>query len=181
MDNTMPTPETTSAPATEGAANPTKGKAKRPARVIKTSTTPSKGKVLTKPAKAAEAPKPPKEKPQHAHLAAGVKTTHYTGLSSYLNDNRKAEPRILPEMATAKLSERTIKALVALREAYGQRQFTVRGFDNNIIAFLRASGLIELSGGGTKQDGNYRRMIDAATPLMGRVTAAGMKFGTVTK
>jgi hypothetical protein len=177
MDNTTPTPETnTAVTVTEKPA-----KTKRVPRVIKTAAG-STPKKLTKP-KAAEAAVPPKaEKPKlvHFHIENKVDTTKYSGLSSYLNDNRKANPRDLPPMLPAKLHERSLLALAALREAYGQRQFRVRGFDNNIIAMLRAAGLIELHGGTTIQDGNYRRFVDGATPLVGKLTAQGMRYGVAT-
>jgi hypothetical protein len=189
MDNTNALPVHTP-DAEVPIAAPAKAKPARKPRIVKTKNADAAKVATAAPVKAkpkltksvgAEPAKPPKEKPSHYHLEHGVKPTLYTGLSSYLNDNRKAEPRELPEMSPSKLSERSIKALTALREAYGQRQFRVKGFDNNIIAFLRASKLIELSGGTTSMDGNYRRFVDGATPLMGKITAAGAKFGLATK
>lgn len=164
---------------TEVTTPTTTTKQKRPPRVIKTQASEKPKAKLSKP-KAAEPAKPPKEaKPKavHFHVEHKVDPSKYRGLSSYLNDNRKANPRDLPEMSPSKLHERSLTALAALREAYGQRQWQVRGFDNNIIAMLRAAGLIELHGGTTIQDGNYRRFVDGATPLVAKLTTAGMRYG----
>lgn len=150
--------------------------AKKQGRVIRK----LKGSTASKPvapkaeAKQAEAPKR-----VNAHVEAGVENL-YDGLSSYINANRKVAVRTDVTAGVDDLTPRMQKGLYALRKAYGGKSWTARGFDNGVLAHLLSSGLIELSGGQTSNSDGHPKLIDGATPVMGKITAAGMKYG-VTK
>lgn len=149
---------------------------KKPRRIIKTGG--------AKPAKQT-APKPPKSevaaepKRVNVHVEAGVENTH-DGLSSYINANRKVAVRTDVTAGVEDMTPRMQKGLYALRKAYGTKSWAARGFDNGVLAHLRAAGLIELTGGQVQNIDGHPKMLDAATPVMGKVTAAGAKYGVPT-
>lgn len=119
----------------------------------------------------------------HTHADAGVTGANYAGLSSYLNANRK--PRVAVagphkyNRTIAQLTPRTIGAFKAMRDAYGNKQFQQRGFDNAICAMLISAGLVRIvnGSGSTDDSGAVTFAIDGEKPLMLSVTAAGNKYG----
>jgi hypothetical protein len=133
--------------------------------------------VKPKPtAKAADAPKV--KQLVNTHIEAGLDVTMYSGLSSFVNKNRQTKIMQHGETrATGSLTDRMQKALYALRKTYGGKQFGVRGFDNGILSHLAAAKLIDLSGGKTENVNGSTYLLDGETKVMGRLTAAGQKYG----
>jgi hypothetical protein len=122
----------------------------------------------------------------HAHSDAGVSGKHYTGLSGYLNSNRKPRIPVAGEhkfnRTTAQLTARSLATLTAMRNAYDLKQFGARGFDNAVCAMLISAGLIrtiDKSGAQHKLD-NITYAIDGPKPLMLAVTASGRAYGNAT-
>lgn len=111
------------------------------------------------------------------HIEAGVQIGMYTGPSSMINANRKTKVRMLPDLAPAKLTDRMKKSLYALRDRYDGKAFTVRGFDNGIIAHLAAAKMISLKGGQIETIDGYEYMLDGATGVTANITAAGKNYG----
>lgn len=113
--------------------------------------------------------------PDHAN----VKTTFYSGLSSYRNAGRKCEIGLGVQKygarPFAKLTTRTLGQLAATKAAYGKTAFKARGFDNAICAILINSGAYTYSGG-LLADGYLRDMPDS--PVMLQHTDAALSFGT---
>lgn len=148
---------------------------KAPRRIIKT---PCKSAAV-------KAPKPPKAevaaepKRVNVHIEAGVEQLH-DGLSSYINANRKVAVRTDVTAGVEDMTPRMQKGLYALRKAYGAKSWSARGFDNGVLAHLRAAGLIELTGGQVQNIDGHPKMLDASTPVVGKITAAGMKYGVAT-
>ena len=142
-----------------------------------------KPKAVKKPSIKADAPKPF----VHAHAESGVTGKHYTGLSGYLNANRK--PRVAVggdhkyNRNIAQLTERTIGTLKAMRDAYGSKPFAQRGFDNAVCAMLNSAGLISIkpNTGMQATDGAVTYATDGTTQLQFVVTKAGLSFGQATK
>lgn len=161
------TPATVSAPP-----------AKTRTRLVKTPGSKAPAKM-----KAAQAPKAAKaEAPKvrtNVHVDAGVDTSAWTGPSDMLNKNRKVQIMQRANVTADDLTDRQKKSLYALRKAYAGRGFPAKGFDNGVMAFLAASGMLSLSGGQTATIDGKSYLVDGATPVIARVTAAGTKFGTV--
>ena len=176
----MDTTQTTETPAISGGMTgpATTPKPKR-VRVLKTPTKPT---VKAKPAKAVAPESKPAAAPKvtvNQHVEAGVNVASYGGLSSFVNANRKAAVMVAPARSTSKLTERHQKALYALRGAYNGKSWGAQGFDNGVLRDLLAAGLIELSGGITEVIDGKTYHIDGPTPLRGKLTAAGLKYGVV--
>lgn len=146
--------------------------------------TASRKKTAATRRKIAAAPAQKKETPQsapapkvNAHIEAGVDVTAYTGDSSFVNANRKARVLVKSGKAAGDLTERCQKSLYALRKAYGSKSFGAKGFDNGVLRDLNAAGLIALSGGQEQTSDGKTYMLDGATPLTVKITAAGQKYG----
>lgn len=170
----MDTTTTTEAPITEAeAATPQK-----PKRAIKAPGTkaPAKTAVKPKPTKAA-APAQEKAATINAHIAAGLDVNLYPGLSKFVNANRKVAVRTDVVATVDDMTDRMQKGLYALRKAYGGKSWSARGFDNGILAHLRAAGLIALDGGHTQTIDGHPKLTDGEKPVTGKLTAAGMKYG----
>lgn len=146
---------------------------KKPRRIIKTPGSKPAAKGAPKAPKAEVAAEP---KRVNVHIEAGVEQTH-DGLSSYINANRKVAVRMDVTAGVEDMTPRMQKGLYALRKAYGGKSWSARGFDNGVLAHLRAAGLIELNGGQTQNIDGHPKLLDAAQPVTGKVTAAGMKYG----
>lgn len=131
--------------------------------------------VKAKPTKA-EAPKVAEPK-VHAHIAAGVDVTMYAGLSSFINATRKVGVRTDVTAGVDDMTDRMQKGLYALRKAYGDKVWGVKGFDNGILAHLASAKLITLSGGHTQVIDGHPKLTDGETPVKAKITAAGMKYG----
>lgn len=130
---------------------------------------------------AAEAPKF-----QHAHAEAGVTGQHYAGLSPYLNANRKPSVPVgnaRYAYKPAQLTPRMLGLLTAIRNAYGTKQFTQRGFDNAATACLIGAGMLApVSGTGQRvtNKSGVECLADGEKPLALRVTKAGLAHGKAT-
>lgn len=135
-----------------------------------TRTTKVQADAETKPAKA---PVP------HFHREHNVDTSGYGGVSDMINANRKTKIMIKPggSREAGSMTERMQKSLYALRNAYGQRQFQARGFDNGVLSNLAAAGLITLDGGQTQNISGKDYLLDAETPVVAKITRAGMTYG----
>jgi len=129
-----------------------------------------------KPIKMAE-PKQAKEPMVNVHRAAGVAVGMYTGPSEMVNANRKTKVRQLDDLPTGKMTDRMKQSLYALRGCYDGRAFTVRGFDNGIIAHLAAAKMIALKGGAIDTIDGHEYLLDSETPVVANVTAAGKAYG----
>ena len=160
---------------------------------IKSNKTAAKSKAKTiKPSKAvkpsvkATAPKAPAPF-VHAHHEAGVSGSNYTGLSGYLNANRKPRVAIGGDhkynRTPAQLTARTIGTLKAMRDAYAAKPFNQRGFDNAVTAMLTSAGLIAIKAGTGMQstDNGITYATDGDTPLAFTLTKAGLSFGQAIK
>lgn len=147
--------------------------AKKQGRVIR-KLKGSTAKVVAPKAEAKQAEAP---KRVNAHVEAGVENLH-DGLSSYINANRKVAVRTDVTAGVDDLTPRMQKGLYALRKAYGGKSWVARGFDNGVLAHLRSAGLIEFTGGQTSNSDGHPKLVDGATPVMGKITALGMKYGT---
>lgn len=153
------------------------------ARQIKVAGTPTKKDapaktkapiaVKAKPERKAAAPK------VNQHVEAKVSVGDYSGVSSMINNNRKALVMVTTGRATGSLTERMQKSLYALRKAYGGKAFGAKGFDNGVLRDLLAAGLIRLSGGTTEVIDGKTYHQDGATALMVTITAAGQNYGKV--
>jgi hypothetical protein len=132
--------------------------------------------VKPKPMKA-DAPKSEKAPVTNAHVDAGIDVNAYTGLSKFVNQNRRTKIMTGVERSTGSLTDRMQRGLYALRKTYGGKQWPAKGFDNGILSELAGAGLIELHGGITENIDGHSYMIDAATPVVGKITAKGMKYG----
>lgn len=133
-------------------------------------------------AKAAANPKAEKPVVTHAHRDAGVSETHYTGLSGYLNANRKTAVKLPNYTRTiAQLTPRTLGCFAAIRETYGTKPFPARGLDNAIVAMLATSGLIARvngTGADTTDANGVATLADAAdNALRFKLTKAGTEHG----
>jgi hypothetical protein len=128
-----------------------------------------------------------------------VSTALYSGVSEYLNANRKTNVSLAnyAQKNVAAFSDRTNGCLAAMRKAYGNKPFPVRGFDNAIISMLAGAvktelnsagkptgkilpfACITLSGGIATTDGNgVARLCDAPNkPLIATLTANGLAHG----
>lgn len=152
----------------------------KPKRQIKSPATKApaaaKPAVKPKPVKA-DAPKVEKPVAQNAHVAAGLDIALYPGLSKYVNANRKVAVREDVVATTDDMTDRMKKGLYALRKAYGNKAWIVRGFDNGIIAHLASAKLIELIGGHTQMIDGHPKLTDGEKPVTARVTNLGMKYG----
>lgn len=148
---------------------------KKPRRIIKTGG----AKPAVKAPKAPKAEVAAEPKRVNAHVEAGVEQLH-DGLSSYINANRKVAVRTDVTAGVEDMTPRMQKGLYALRKAYGAKSWSARGFDNGVLAHLRAAGLIELTGGQVQNIDGHPKMLDASTPVVGKITAAGMKYGVAT-
>jgi len=113
----------------------------------------------------------------NAHREAGVQIGLYTGPSEMVNANRVTKVRQLAELPVGKLTDRMKKSLYALRNCYDGLAFTVKGFDNGIIAHLAAAKMISLKGGSVETVDGHAYLLDAATSVTANVTAAGKAFG----
>lgn len=151
----------------------------KPAKAPRQIKTPGAKAVKAKPNKVAVEAKQAAAPKVNAHVAAGVAVSDYSGLSSMINNNRKAEVKLVSERDPGKLTERMQKSVYALRRVYGTKAFGVKGFDNGIIRDLLAAKMIRLSGGQETVIDGSPYMIDGATPLTATFTAAGTKYGTV--
>jgi hypothetical protein len=111
----------------------------------------------------------------HVHAESGVTAKHYSGLSSYLNANRKAQIRVLPARPAATLTARMLGTLRAMRDAYGTKHFIARGFDNGAVANLIAAGMLRHIENSGQIAGNI--ISDGETPAKLSVTATGQSYG----
>lgn len=154
-------------------------KAQADAKPAKPNTKPQP-KAATKPEpKAAKAP----AVFVHNHAESGLNASLYTGLSSYVNANRK--PRIAStgphkhQRNASQITERMQKCLYAMRAAFGTKQFQARGFDNAIIANLTSAGLLRhVTGSGQLTTiAEIGFLCDGEKPLQFAVTSAGSKYG----
>lgn len=150
----------------------------------KAKATETKAKPARKPAAPKAAAKPKAEKPvvTHAHRDAGVSEKHYTGLSGYLNANRKAAVKLPNYPRTiAQLTPRTLGCFAAIRETYGDKPFNARGLDNAIVAMLANAGLIARvtgTGSDTTDANGVATLADAAdNALRFKLTKAGNEHG----
>ncbi len=113
------------------------------------------------------------------HVEAGINVSAYSGLSSFVNKNRK--PLIASDVTrtVAQLTTRMQKCFYAMRDVYGTKAFAPRGIDNRILADLRAAGLIthKAKSGSTSSINGTAYLIDGATPLAFTISAAGAKYG----
>lgn len=130
--------------------------------------------IKAKPeAKAAKAPA------VNVHIEAGINVAAYTGLSSFVNKNRK--PQIATDVTrnVSQLTTRMQKCFYAMRDVYGSKAFAPRGIDNRILADLAAAGLIshKAKSGQTQNVNGTSYLTDGATPLAFNITAAGTKYG----
>lgn len=167
--DTITTPTEATAPETTPA---------KPARKIKTpAAVKAKTAVKPKPVKA-EAPKVEAESSRvNPHVAAGLDVTLYTGLSSYVNANRKVAVRRDVTATTDDMTDRMKRGLYALRKAYGDKPWRAKGFDNGILAHLAAAGLISFSGGHEQVIDGHKKLTDGEQPVVARVTKLGMTYG----
>jgi hypothetical protein len=152
----------------------------KPKRVIKTAGPKPAPKAKTV-LKGTVAPVPAADKPAPApkvnqHIAAGVKSS-YAGLSDIFNDNRKTAIMVGATRSTSQLTERHQKALYSLRNAYADKSFGAKGFDNGILRDLLAAGLIRVSGGVKESQAGKDYWFDAEKPVMVTITAAGRDYG----
>jgi hypothetical protein len=76
-----------------------------------------------------------------------------------------------------KLPDRKAQALYALRQAYGTKPWTPKGFDNGILRDLLAMKLVEYKGGSKQTLDGLPYLVDGATPVQFTITAAGMAYG----
>lgn len=142
--------------------------------------TAAKTKATRKPAiKAKPAAKAAKAPAVNLHIEAGINTAAYTGLSSFVNKNRK--PQIATDVSrnVSQLTTRMQKCFYAMRDVYGTKAFAPRGIDNRILADLRAAGLIthKAKTGQTQNVNGTDYLTDGATPLAFTISAAGTKYG----
>lgn len=170
MDTQVQTPDTGEVSNVETAA-----KTKRQIKAPGAKSTASKV-VKPKPVKA-EAPKEPAAPKVNPHIEAGIDLNLYSGLSKYVNANRKVAVRQDVVATVNDMTDRMQKGLYALRRAYGSKQWVAKGFDNGILAHLAAAGLIELTGGHVQVIDGHPKLTDGTEPVRGKITAAGMKYG----
>ena len=133
--------------------------------------TPAKKRVKPQVAKKVEAAPAPKI---NTHVAAGIKATRYTGPSSFINGNRRVKVQL---GGRTEVTDRAAKGLYALRECYGDKPWTPKGFDNGILRRLLGQGLIKASGGTKSTIDGLPYLIDGAQPVSFTITAEGMKHG----
>lgn len=146
-------------------------------------TTKTSRKTVKPAAKKAPARKAsPTKKPTQAaakpatnqHADAGLKIGDVNRL---MNSNRKTHVLLKEAIPAGRISADKRASLYALRNTYGKNAFGVRGLDNGIVRDLVAAGLVSLSGGQTIADNGKNYMVDGETPVMAKITAAGMDFG----
>jgi hypothetical protein len=152
-----------------------------------------------KPKPVAVAPVADKPAPATNVHRGTVSTALYSGVSEYLNANRKTNVSLAnyAQKNIAAFSARTNGCLSAMRKAYGSKPFPVRGFDNAVISMLAGSvktelksdgkpsgktiayACIKLSGGLAVTDANgVARLTDApGKPLIATLTANGLAHG----
>ena len=135
---------------------------------------PKAAKVATPVAAIADAPKVR----TNAHVESGVDTSAWTGPSDMINKNRAVRIMMRQNVGADDLTDRQRKSLYALRKCYNGRAFPAKGFDNGVMAFLVASGMVALSGGQDSNIDGKPYKVDGATPVLAKVTAVGLKFGT---
>ena len=176
MDTTTTETTTVETPAAVTAAAPVKAK---PQRKIATpaSKAPAKKAVKPRPVKAEAPVREKAEPPTNAHVTAGVDVSTYTGLSKFVNQNRRTKVMTGVTRSTGSLTDRMQKGLYALRKTYGGKSWPAKGFDNGILSELAGAGLITLDGGIVENIDGHAYRIDAATPVVGKLTSAGMKYG----
>ena len=146
--------------------------AKRPARNVKTATTPNKKAPARKldPEQKVAAPKQ-KAVNAHAELSHG-----YTGESAPINANRPVKIMIRDHKPSI-TADRQAPLLYALRKEHAGRQFPARGLDNGILSALLAAGLITYKGGAVETLNGKDYIRDADEPVMLNITPAGQKYG----
>jgi hypothetical protein len=109
---------------------------------------------------------------------SNVKTSFYSGLSSYRNANRKTEIGLGIQKYGARpfasLTIRMLGQLAATKAAYSNTAFKARGFDNAICAILINSGAYSYTGGNLS-NGILRDLPDS--PVMLQHTDAALAFG----
>lgn len=172
--DTNTTTETTAPVAEAPVATKPKRAVKTPGQkqpVAKTATA-----VKPKPVKA-DAPKAEKPAVTNAHVDAGIDVNAYTGLSKFVNQNRRTKIMTGVERSTGSLTDRMQRGLYALRKVYGGKAWPAKGFDNGILSELAGAGLIELSGGIVENIDGHSYRIDGATSVTGKLTAKGLKYG----
>lgn len=141
-----------------------------------TTTKKSPKAVVVPPQKevAAPASKAAKQPKVNPHVAAGIDVTHYEG-TPVVNKGRPA--MVMIRDYSKDLTPRLQRSLYDLRDTYGTKQFGVRGLDNGVMRDLVGAGLIELIGGQQTIKDGHPHMTDGATPLMGKLSASGLKYG----
>lgn len=130
-----------------------------------------KRRVKTPPKQAQAAPEPK----VNTHVAAGINVNRYTGISKFVNNNRRV--KVLLGVTRDKLTDRSAQGLYALRETYGGKTFQPRGFDNGVLRDLLAMGLIEADGGSKQTIDGAPYLVDGAKPVQFKVTSAGAAYG----
>ena len=153
------------------------------------------------PAKPARAKrKPAKPKPADAAPAPAAVNVHrgivaadkYNGPSGYLNGNRATAIGLATYAGrnVGGFTARTIGTLIAMRDAYGDKPFPARGFDNAVVAMLAGSvnggkpaPMLTITGGHdtTDKTGRTVRADAPGKPVMLRLTAAALAYGKATK
>jgi len=132
-------------------------------------------KVVTP--KATKAAAPAKEAKTNAHLDAGVNVSLYKGMSTFVNGNRKPQIATDVEADTSKMTDRRRAGLYALRDAYGEKTFRPRGFDNRILAVLIGAGLVSATGGTKETINGIEYLVDGDKPITLKLTTAGQTYG----
>ena len=113
------------------------------------------------------------------HAAAGIDSGVVGGITGLLNAERKAQVKVVEarDPESENLSSIRQKAIYTLRKHYAGKTFPCKGLDNGIVRDLAAFGLISLSGGAKATIDGAPYLVDGATPLVAKVTAAGQAYG----
>lgn len=136
---------------------------------------PAPKKVAAKPAPKKEATKKAAAPKVNPHVEGGVKFERYAGPSKGNNGLRPV--KIMKKEPITDLTDRCRQNLYALRDQYKGSSFQARGLDNGILRDLLAAGLISVSGGQTETRDGREYILDGATPVQVKITAAGQKYG----
>lgn len=120
----------------------------------------------------AEAPK--KSNPHLAIIPDGTLEGSTTGLFS---GDRNVEIEMIDKRDPGTLTGRNKRALYKLRKGYESRQFAGAYLDKGIMKVLVASGLVAATGGQTVTKDGKRYLTDGETPVVFKLTAAGLKYG----
>jgi hypothetical protein len=116
------------------------------------------------------------EAPKRIHESVNPK--YYSGLSSYLNSERKTAIGLgvqkYGKRDLSKLTDRMRGQLTATKLAYNTSEFRARGFDNAICAILINSGLYSYTGG-IVSNGILSDLPDS--PVMLSHTESALAFG----